>query len=479
MASDKTNGKYNLNIDLLTMLGDLKRRWYVILLCACIGAMGCYVYANETYTPYFTTSGTFYVTSQTNSASESDTSNAGVFITIIGSDQLKKQVTDDMKTGTLPGTITGSQVPNTNFITITTTGTSPYVSYKIMETVLADYHLFADNVIPGVVLQQLEGATVPSAASTVPNTKKMAINGFIVGALLAAFVLLLMSFFRDTIKKESEIKEKIATHLLVSIPAEKKRCNRLLKKKKKMSLNINNPIQSMNFIESYKRLRAYVEMEHQHYGYKTFVIASTLENEGKTTVASNLAIALAKKDFKVLLLDLDLRKPAVFKFFELNIEKEKTLSSYITGDSRLNDVIQYNKSLNLYYIADNTSHKNSLELISSESVPYLISAVRERFDYVIIDTPPLAMVSDTEEILDHSDAALLVVRRDTAKAIAVNDSIDIISDTHARLLGCVYNDDKSLINKSHYGYRKYGYGYNYSNGYGRQKNLLKIRRMYK
>ena len=119
------------------------------------------------------------------------------------------------------------------------------------------------------------------------------------------------------------------------------------------------------------------------------------------------------------------------------------------------------------------SYTNMIELLSARRLGDVISLARERFDYIVIDSPPLGYFSDSEIIADLSDASVLVVRQDTVPAPDINDAIDSLRACRAEFLGCVLNDMRHLLRNLSsygYGYGKYGYGYGKYGRYGKNGN---------
>lgn len=449
----------NISFDLNSILKDITRRWLLILLCACIFSMGFYVYAQETYSPNYTSKITFLINDNRNASKDLTTATnlAGAFKKLITSPQLKSKTAENLGYSSFPGNAVATQVPETNLLTLSVTSSSPRLAFELLNGILDTYPTFTNGIMTNAVMEVLEQPVVTTHPTNNSNEKQMTLYGFLIGMCVSILLISVFSFFKDTVKNEDEIEKKLNTHKAVSIPKEKKKHRiRNFFSRKKTPLNINNPTQGFNFVESFKKLRTTVETKSKKYGYKTFVVTSTLENEGKSTVAANIAIALAKKDLKVLIIDADLRKPAISKFFDLEINKEQTLYHFLKGDSRLSDILIYDEKLNLSFIVDESYKSNATDLLSSDRMEYLISTVKERFDYIIVDTAPLGMVSDTEEILELCDAAFLVVRQDMAKSIAINDTIDIINHSNAKLLGCVFNDSKKAFDNQ-YGYGYYGY----------------------
>lgn len=452
----------NITFDINSILKDITRRWLLILLCACVFSMGFYIYAQETYSPSYTSKITFIINDKNENRNTytnltTTTTLADVFKRLINSEQLKSKTAENLGYSSFPGNVTATQVPETNLLTLSVTSSSPKLSFELINGVLDTYPTFTNGIMSNAVMEVLEPPTVQVGASNSSNSKQMALYGFAIGTALSVFIIVVFSFFKDTVKNEDEIEKKLNTHKAISIPREKKKHRiRNFFTRRKTPLNINNPTQGFSFVESFKKLRTIVETKGKKHNYKTFIVTSTLENEGKSTIAANIAIALAKKDLKVLIIDADLRKPAVSKFFDMEVKKEQNLYQFLKGEARLSDILIYDKKLNLSFIVDDSYRGNSTDLLSSDRMEYLISTVKEHFDYIIIDTAPLGMVSDTEEILEYCDAAFLVVRQDMAKSIAINDTIDIINHSNSKLLGCVFNDAKKAFDNQ-YGYGYYGY----------------------
>lgn len=461
----------NYSFDLYSTLKDVFRRWRSIFFVGVLVSMACFVFATETYTPQYTTSITLLVQNKTNSENPSASLNAAngmasLLKTVLDSSQFKNTVANAMGESVFPGTLSCSIVEETNIINIYVTSDSPIKAYRVLQTVFDVYPTFTNALSANIVLQTLEPPMVPIYPINASTSIGMMIIGFGAGSILMIALYVVLSYFKDTIKKESDIEKKLNIKRIASVPRQKKKLT--LKEKMKgvkKSLSLTNPVIGFGFKESFKKIRRLLVSEKKHHGSKIFIVTSSLENEGKTTVAVNMAISLAKLDCKVLLLDADLRKPAVVKFLEKSLEDGQNLTDFLSGEARLSDVTHYDELLNLYIMGCRKGTGKANELTTSEEMKYLLSTVRENYDYVIVDTAPLGFTSDAEDIMTEGDATILVVRRDIATAILINDTIEIISNTGTKILGCVYNDAETttLVGGKH-AYNGYGYGYGY--GYG-------------
>ena len=181
------------------------------------------------------------------------------------------------------------------------------------------------------------------------------------------------------------------------------------------------------------------------------LVTSIEENEGKSTVASNIALALAQSGKRVSLIDFDLRRPAVYKIFDLQSQKTGGLWK---------DVCRLDGAQSLNLILNGKPIKDTIGFLKMERVGNLIAEERQCADYIIIDTPPVNVAADTELLLSYTDAALLVVRQDRSHISEINNFSDLLSKSNVEYLGYVLNDFKNQnpMNRKQY---DYGYGKHY------------------
>lgn len=457
----------NYSFDFASTLKDIIRRWHIILLVAVISAMTCFIVSNQTYTPQYSASITMLVQSKTSGNNLTEAVKiANIFKSILSSSQLQTTAAEELGYSYFPGTLNCSIVEETNILSFTVVSDSPLKSYKLLYAVLDSYPKFTKNVISSVVLETIEEPVIPVAPINASQPVKTMVVGFLGGAVGTIALIAVLSYFKDTIKKESEVERKLNTNRIVSIPTQSKKL-KLKERIKgvKKSLSLLNPVIDFTFKEAFKRLRRVVVSDSKDNNHKVYAITSSLENEGKTTIAVNLALALGKLDYKVLMVDSDLRKPAVAKYLDKKVESGHSLIDFLNGKAEMEDVLVYDDILKITYTGCNRGTSKANELINTEKMKEFISTAKEMYDYIVVDTPPLAFVSDAEDVMRQSDTSILVVRRDVANALTVNDTIDIILQTGVELMGCVYNDSEHVPLTGNTIYEKYGYGYGY--GYGK------------
>ena len=200
------------------------------------------------------------------------------------------------------------------------------------------------------------------------------------------------------------------------------------------------------------------------------MISSVAENEGKSTVSANLALAMAQISKKVVLIDMDFRKPSLYKILNLQDGDFHEFSEYLK-EIKTDDQADYEGAVNtlLYKVpgselATVLNRKSIPQAVEKHSnfIKGVVDALGHYADYVIVDTAPTSLVSDAEELAGMADTSLLVVRQHWTEARDINDTIDALGGKE-RVIGCVFNN----VHKTGLGGNTgYGYGYGYSHGYG-------------
>ena len=197
---------------------------------------------------------------------------------------------------------------------------------------------------------------------------------------------------------------------------------------------------------------------------KVILVTSSAPNEGKTTTSINLAITFAQTGAKVLLMDCDLRKARVHKY--LGLERVDGVSNVLCGFTELDQAIKYGVRENMDCLTAGAIPPNPAELMESEEFKILLSTLQERYDYIFIDTPPVAVVTDAVITMKYCTGVIVVVRENMSMYDALDDTMERIKKSGTKILGVIMVDcDERIGRYSYYRRGRYGYKYKYRYGY--------------
>lgn len=435
-----------ISIDYYSILKDLLRNFWVVILSLLIGVMGIYIAERSVYKPEYTSTATVVVNAKGSSSNASLSYNvssemAVVFSKIFSEPAMKKAAAEHLELERFDGRVAATVLKDTNFINISVVSDSPRKSYELLSAILHVYPTISEEVFENSVISVLKYPSMPSSPSSV-GLQQSKIQTLLVFAFISIGAIVAFSVFRDTIKNEREFKNKVNGKLLGCIPHEIKAnsIKDLLSKKKKGLLIDGNVFVSTKFVESFNRIVAKIQHQKLRDGSKIFAVTSFAENEGKSTVSSNLALSLARKGNKVLLMDLDGKKPAIYKLFGCSYIENAELGLLFNGEVSSNDYkLRRHKKTNLYLALNTRAYANSYKWIENGKIKKTIKALRGMVDYIIIDTAPISVDSSVNEIIKLADKTILVVKTDTIETASINDAISTVTEAGNNFAGCVLN----------------------------------------
>ncbi len=190
--------------------------------------------------------------------------------------------------------------------------------------------------------------------------------------------------------------------------------------------------------------------------HKVIQFTSTLASEGKSTFVSNTAYLLGQKGKKVILIDLDLRKPKLNRVF--NATNREGLTDYLSGKIQFEKLIRHSEDFGIDYIVAGEKTTAVVNVLEAKKLKDLIDKLRESYDYVLLDTPPVIAVSDALYASRLADGVIFVVAQGTAKKALVKEAITTLKSNHVNILGLVLTQVNLKSGA-------YGYGYDYSYKY--------------
>lgn len=199
--------------------------------------------------------------------------------------------------------------------------------------------------------------------------------------------------------------------------------------------------------ESYKTLRTNIEYYSFDEELKTILVTSSERGEGKTTTAGNLAICLAQDNKKVILVDCDLRRPMVHRRFK--VSNDEGLSQIIIGKVSLEDSIK-EVYTGLDIITAGKIPPNPSEMLGSKGIEELIDKLKEIYDYIILDSPPVLAVTDAQILSRKVNGTILVVKSAKTKKVNVVNAKELLSKVKANIIGIVLNEVKIKSSKYYY-----------------------------
>lgn len=457
-------------IDITSMVKDVLRQCWVIGILAVSVSLLANMWVSSTYVPEYTTSTTLAVTAKgMNSNVYQNLTTTKDMATrlsqVLESTVLQKKIKKELNMADYEATTTVEQIPETNLLTMTVTAGSALDAYRVMQSILANYNTVSDYVIENVILEVIQPAMIPGGPSNSLNTRKVMKQSFLIAAGIFALFFAALSYIRDTVKNEREFPEKVDAKLMGTIYHEKKGLA-VGKKSKAVSMLIQNPLRSFRFVEANKMAASRIRSRMDRKGAQVLLITSVMENEGKSTVAANIAIAISQEGKRVMLIDCDFRKPAQYKIFQCKRSDTVNLPAILKSGEGTGDAVR-REDENLYAIFNRTTTPTMEGYFSSGVLDIILDFCRKKMDYVVIDSSPLALVAETEELAQKADASVLVVRQDLVLTKDINDAIDALNDTNAKVLGCVFNNASPGLSG---GGKQYGYSgyYNYGGDYGKR-----------
>lgn len=283
-----------------------------------------------------------------------------------------------------------------------------------------------------------------------PKRSRNLMLGVLLGAILPVGILLLIEIFNPIIADPNEIKRLTKAPIIGSIGHNK------LESEIPVAANPRSSI-----AESYRAMRTNLQYYLRDKDKKVICVTSTVSGEGKTFTSVNLAAIIAQSNKRTLLVSLDLRRPKIHKVF--NMDNKMGLSNYLIDKAKYEDIIVPTNIKNLHLTLAGPVPPNPAELIETPRMDEFMQRAGRDFDIIVLDTPPLAIVTDAMLLTRHAHASLFVVRANYSSTEVLKLVEEMYDKGEVRNLGIVVNDihfDSYLYGKK-YGYR-YGYSYGYS-----------------
>ena len=479
------------NISLICLLRTLKKNLWMIAVAAAIFAMLVSLYADFVRKPVYRAGMTYAVTSRMSGYSTRNITAAKELASILTEVLDNRIVNDTIRASSeelrgYSGGIKAKLVENSNFVVVTSESGSQREAFLALVALRDNFDTISDYISSNIVAQVIQEPRVSSSPVNSMNVRRTAMKAALIGAVLMAAAIVAISVMSETVQTRSGAKSLIDAPVIAMLGHEKGA--RKKKRRGAGAILINSPAVSLAYTEQINSMCSRIEHEKREKGGgivlvfafgllnpdhspDSVLVTSVGANEGKSTVAANIAISLASRGYKVALIDADLRNPSQTELFggrwSSPLPFNKMLAKPFSVEA-LNTCAKYDVDTNVMMLFSQYSDERCTELLSSETMRRSIERLR-RLDFVVIDTPPMGMFPDAELLCDMADQSMLVVRQDTIPAADINDCVDALNNSSAHFLGCVLND---MRGSSGYGYG-YGRGYGYGKKYGYYGNYKK------
>ncbi len=462
-------------MDLHDYLRVLRKRWRLVTLCTLLALAGSAT-ATLLTTPTYQATAQLFISAQaaTDLSVATQGSNFALqrvtsYADIVASPMVTQPVIDELHLATttaeLAGQIKASNPPNTVLLNISVSDPDPRLARDITNAVAAQFTQVVKQLeSPEGSGTALVKATVVQVADTpiAPVSPRKTVNlalGLLVGLAIGVGAAVLRETLDTTLKSPTEAKEASGAPVLGVVPEDPKTSERPLVTEAGGSASPRS--------EAYRQIRTNLQFVDVDRPVRTVVLTSAIPEEGKTTTACNLAIAMAEAGKRVVLMEADLRRPRTAEYFGL--EGGVGVTNVLLGQTAPADVLQQWGRLPLWVLPSGPIPPNPSELLGSHQMATLLKTIGAEVDLVILDAPPLLPVTDAAVLATQCDGALLVARHGHTHRDQLAGAAAALQQVGAHLFGVIINRVPTRGGEGRgYGYA-YGYGYGYSSSSGRPR----------
>lgn len=325
-------------------------------------------------------------------------------------------------------------VADSTLVRVTVKSGDKDLTYDVTTAIQSVYSAFAKDAFPTANISVADSATASRLASD-SSTLIYTAAGFLLGAALAVLIILIRARIQNKLLSTEDIKNKFNINIIATVSDIKGKN----KKGDRTRLLITDRNVGLPFIETFKLIRTKLENAKLKKGFSVFSITSSTESEGKTTCSANIALSLAKSGKSVLLIDADLRKPAVCKTLGIAIEGEKGIYDIVNGNKTFEESVKYIENYNLYLLVCSAAVADPSETLASDQMAKIVEQAKREFDYVIIDCPPAGVVADAAIVANYTDTIIFVTAEERVAIPQIEYALSDIMTTKADVMGCIYN----------------------------------------
>lgn len=477
--------KQNGSIDLARLAVYILKRIWLVIICAAIGFGFMHWRASKTIDTY-TASGTMFVTNSNPNlvnygyTSTSDISSAvslvNIYSEVVKSETVMQRVLEyaiepmnetgaeqdlllsqkypDLSTDYIRSVISMASVNQTPMVRVSCTTPYPELSADICNAVLQVAPAAIKDVVSAGEAKAQDFASVPMFANA-RNDRKNGFIGGMIGAVLACVLLALLFLMNHRVEKPGEITDNYTPPILSYI-----RRTKADEKNAGAYLLCDNS--DMDMVESYAKLRMNLLYTMSEKMRRTVLVTSAISGEGKSTIAANLAVSMALSGKKVLLADGDMRRACQSEMFYYD-PNSRGLSDILIGNIEPEQAILNSTWDNLDVLPAGAVPTNPCELLESPTMQELLRELEEKYDLILMDVPPINIVSDPLALSGQCAGALFVVRQNFSDHREIRRALISAEMTGMEVLGFVFYGEN--IHQGRYYSKRYQRGYQYYNKY--------------
>lgn len=382
------------------------------------------------------------------------------FPAVISTDAMRTLMLQELGAASINGTITPERIADSNLFTLTVTSPDPQDAYDILMAVIHNYPEVASLAVGNAKIEIIDPPVIPQAPMNGPTWRSAALKGGLLGAALMLVLLLAYSYLKRPVASPEEIRQFSSMTCLGRVP--------MLKQKKRASstrtggLSIQNKSLDPAYQEAIRTVRTRLLHRLPGTGCKVVLVTSTLPGEGKSTVSANLALSLAHTGKRVILVDADLRVQTLYDFFGLKGQSVGP-AEVLRGSADPIASLQAVEGTSLRLLSGSKQVSAPASLLHAHRIDAMLKALAQEADYLVIDTPPIGLLSDAAAFLPFADGAVYVIREGAATRGQIVNSLQAFAGDN-KLIGYVFNCNSQATGQYGYGHR---YGYGYDSGYGK------------
>lgn len=423
-------------------LTKLKQFWIIILIATVIsGAMGGII-ARAMYKPEYTVTQSFTISLKehpnANEASISDNQLSKTLPSLMSSDTFMKYMVKFVREKDANGRFMVSSLSNSNIFNITVVGESNDDCIKILDVFEEHYSDLTEKVIGESEIKIFTEPITSPMPSNAPQYALGIVFGALVAFLICTGILLAKAMISKTIFNATDAEQELNAKCLAEIKEIKikKRSTDDKKAKNTMPL-VSSDEASLELKQSINTLTMNTISKAERNGYKAILVTSTIPGEGKTSVSINLATNLALLGKRTIIVDCDLRSPNIYQ--HINTKPNTSLTDAIEGKADIISAITKSEIECLDLLGNTESDANASENAVSSELFGIINELKSRYDYVILDTPPVGFLGDGLSLCDAADAFIYVISHNFISTRNVKASLSSFEGSNASMLGFVIN----------------------------------------